>query len=216
MAAGTCLNLIANVSGDAVVPHVLPFVEQHFTSANWRYSLLNRIHSPLFCSPFLHRYREAATLAFGSILEGPKDIQSKIVVALPILLGHMRDPQPAVKDTTAWTLGRIAQRHIQALAAHFPSFVDTMIASLNDPEPRVVSNVCWTINNLAEAFPQTMPNHPLSNYFVRICQGLIICADRGDAEKANLRSSAYETLNAVILSGTQMTFSATLLWLYSF
>ena len=42
------------MSQDEVVEHVMPFVEKHILSADWR-------------------RREAATLSFGSILEGPSD-----------------------------------------------------------------------------------------------------------------------------------------------
>jgi hypothetical protein len=37
-------------------------------------------------------------MAFGSILQGPKEsIEQIIAQALPFLLDHMRDPSPAVK-----------------------------------------------------------------------------------------------------------------------
>lgn len=49
---GLCLSLLAQAVKDNVVPYVLPFVEQNIRSDNW--------HA-----------REAATLAFGSILDGP-------------------------------------------------------------------------------------------------------------------------------------------------
>ncbi|KAI5007624.1 hypothetical protein ZWY2020_057618 [Hordeum vulgare] len=52
MSGGTCLGLIAKAVGDAIVPLVMPFVEANITNPDWH------------C-------REAATFAFGSILDGP-------------------------------------------------------------------------------------------------------------------------------------------------
>jgi hypothetical protein len=56
MAAGTCLGLMARVAKDALTPHVLPFVQENIAKA---------------AAPEDWRFREAATFAFGSILEGP-------------------------------------------------------------------------------------------------------------------------------------------------
>ena len=55
-AAGTCLALCASVAGDAIVPLVMPFVTANIQKADGTESW---------------RFREAATFAFGSILEGP-------------------------------------------------------------------------------------------------------------------------------------------------
>ncbi|KAF9622646.1 hypothetical protein IFM89_032545 [Coptis chinensis] len=52
MAGGTCLGLVARTVGDDIVPLVMPFIEENITKADWR-------------------QREAATYAFGSIMEGP-------------------------------------------------------------------------------------------------------------------------------------------------
>ncbi|CAG8614080.1 2754_t:CDS:10, partial [Ambispora leptoticha] len=91
MAAGTCLALLAQCVEDAVVGPVIPFVENHIRSSEWR-------------------FREAAVMAFGSILEGPdhKMLANLVNQALPVLIEMMKDPSPQVKDTTAWTLGRVS------------------------------------------------------------------------------------------------------------
>lgn len=52
MAAATCLGLLANTVGDPIVEQVIQFVESHIKHADWR-------------------FREAAVMAFGSIMEGP-------------------------------------------------------------------------------------------------------------------------------------------------
>lgn len=52
MAAAICLQLLASCTGNQIVPHVLPFVKENILNADWK-------------------FREAAVMAFGSILEGP-------------------------------------------------------------------------------------------------------------------------------------------------
>jgi hypothetical protein len=52
LAGGTCLGLIARIVDDAIVPLVMPFIKANTTKPDWH------------C-------QEAATFAFGSILEGP-------------------------------------------------------------------------------------------------------------------------------------------------
>lgn len=55
MAAATCLSLLAQCVGNAVIPIVVPFIESNIQNENWR-------------------NREAAVMAFGSILDGPDPI----------------------------------------------------------------------------------------------------------------------------------------------
>jgi importin subunit beta-1 len=52
MAAATCLQLLASVSGNGIIAHVLPFVTEHISNQDWR-------------------FRETACMAFGSIIDGP-------------------------------------------------------------------------------------------------------------------------------------------------
>ena len=54
------------------------------------------------------RYREAATFAFGSILEGPSSEKLVPIVnqGLPFFLNALKDPNSQVRHTTAWTIGK--------------------------------------------------------------------------------------------------------------
>jgi hypothetical protein len=93
MAAGTCLALCASVAEDAVVPLVMPYVTANIQKTD---------------GPESWRAREAATFAFGSILEGPGvDTLGQLVQSgLGFLLTALKqDPSAYVKDTTAWTIG---------------------------------------------------------------------------------------------------------------
>ena len=58
-------------------------------------------------SPEDWRFREGATFAFGSILEGPS-VETLAQLArsgLGFLLSALKDANPSVKNTTAWTIG---------------------------------------------------------------------------------------------------------------
>lgn len=130
MAAGTCLSLLAQCVEDAVVAPVIPFVENHIRHSDWR-------------------FREAAVMAFGSILEGPehKLLANLVNQALPVLIEMMRDPSPQVKDTTAWTLGRVSELLIECIKpdVHLNPLITALVFGLKD-SPRIVSNCCWVIN----------------------------------------------------------------------
>jgi len=53
------------------------------------------------------RCREAATFAFGSILEGPEPekLVQLVNMGLPFFLSALKDPNSQVRHTTAWTIG---------------------------------------------------------------------------------------------------------------
>lgn len=151
-AAGVCLMLLATCCEDDVVPHVLPFIKEHIQSPDWR-------------------YRDASLMAFGSILEGPELNQLKPLVsqvsqgstfssltvllvhvsklsvspqAMPTLINLMKDPSVVVRDTTAWTVGRICELLPEAAIndVYLAPLLQCLIEGLG-AEPRVASNVCW-------------------------------------------------------------------------
>ncbi len=72
-AAGVCLMLLATCCEDDIVPHVLPFIKEHIKTQTGR-------------------YRDAAVMAFGCILEGPEPNQLKplVIQAMPTLIELVR------------------------------------------------------------------------------------------------------------------------------
>jgi importin subunit beta-1 len=141
MAAATCLSLLANCVGDLIVQPVIPFVEQNIQSPDWR-------------------FREAAVMVFGSILEGPKPelLQPLVQQALPILLELIRDPVLSVKDTAAWTLGRISDLLVSALQpeGNLQAIITAVVNGLSD-SPRVAANCCWVrlcVKRLTKVFDE--------------------------------------------------------------
>ncbi|CAG8731428.1 9975_t:CDS:2, partial [Racocetra fulgida] len=161
MAAGTCLALLAQCVEDAVVAPVIPFIENHIRNNDWR-------------------FREAAVMAFGSILEGPehKLLANLVNQALPVLIDMMRDPSPQVKDTTAWTLGRVSELLIECIKpdVHLHPLITALVYGLKD-SPRIVSNCCWALMSLSDQFGSketAQPSYHLSAYFEGIITALYL------------------------------------------
>lgn len=188
MAAGTCLGLVARTVGDAIVPLVMPFVEDKILKPDWH------------C-------REAATYAFGSILEGPtvEKLSPLVNAGLDFLLNAMKDENSHVKDTTAWTLGRIFEfLHSPATGfsvispANLQRVLGVLLESIKD-SPNVAEKVCGAIYYLAQGYEDAGSSSSLlSQYLPSIISGLITTAERTDGGDSKLRSSAYETLNEVV------------------
>lgn len=195
-AAGVCLMLMATCCEDDIVPHVLPFVNDNIKHPDWR-------------------YRDAAVMAFGSILEGPDPSNLKTVVeqALPMLIELMADESVIVRDTVAWTIGRVCELNSDAVINenYLKPLLEALVKGLA-AEPRVATNVCWAFNSLAEAAydsaeiredgsePET---YALSKYFEVIVHKLLETTERSDGNVANLRSAAYEALMELVKNSPQ-------------
>uniref|UniRef100_A0A1B6BYM1 Importin N-terminal domain-containing protein n=1 Tax=Clastoptera arizonana TaxID=38151 RepID=A0A1B6BYM1_9HEMI len=190
-AAGVCLMLLATCCEDDIVPYVLPFVKDNIKSSDWR-------------------YRDAALMAFGSILGGldAQTLRPLVEQAMPTLIELMYDTSVVVRDTAAWTFGRICE--IIPEAAINPQYLKPLLESLINglkAEPRVAGNVCWAFTGLAEASyeaaettdEQGQPEtYCLSQYFDFIIQQLLATTDRADGAQANLRPAAYEALMEMV------------------
>lgn len=133
------------------------------------------------------RYRDAALMAFGSILEGPDAACMKPIAeqAMQMLIEAMQDESVVVKDTAAWTIGRVCEliSDVAINEAYLRPLLETLVTGLS-AEPRVAANVCWAFNSLAEAamddavsnmesYGDTPPTYCLSNYFDVIVQKLL-------------------------------------------
>jgi len=190
-AAGVCLMLLATCCEDDIVPHVLPFVKDNIKHADWR-------------------HRDAALMSFGSILEGPDPAQLKPLVeqAMPMLIELMKDGSVVVKDTAAWTIGRVCELIPEAAIspATLQPLLEALVTGLAS-EPRVASNVCWAFTSLADAAyeqaecgdeEETPATYCLSAFFSPIVEKLLWTTDREDAGASNLRAAAYEALMEMV------------------
>jgi importin subunit beta-1 len=187
--ASVCLMLLATCCEDDIVPHVLPFITENIKSQNWR-------------------YRDAALMVFSSILGGleAQTLKPLVEQAMPTLIQLMYDTNVIVRDTTAWTIGRICEVIPQAVID--PQFLEPLLQALLQQlkaEARVASNVCWAFTGLSQAAydaalmdeddPET---YCLSKYFEYIVQRLLETTDRPDGGQSNLRAAAYEALMEMI------------------
>jgi importin subunit beta-1 len=188
MAGGTCLGLVARTVGDDIVPLVMPFIEENISKPDWR-------------------RREAATYAFGSILEGPSPgkLAPIVNVALNFMLAALaRDPNNHVKDTTAWTLGRIFEFLHGAVVEtsvitqeNCQQILTVLLQSMKDV-PNVAEKACGALYFLAQGYEDEGSVSPLTPFFQDIFQMLLFVTHREDATESNLRTAAYEALNEVV------------------
>ncbi|MQL83796.1 hypothetical protein Taro_016284 [Colocasia esculenta] len=195
MAGGTCLGLVARTVGDDIVPLVMPFIEENINKPDWR-------------------QREAATYAFGSILEGPSPDKLTDIVkhALNFMLtALMKDQNNHVKDTTAWTLGRIFE-FLHGSTMETPvithencqQILTVLLHSMKDV-PNVAEKACGALYFLAQGYEDVGAASPLSPFFQDIVQALLAVTHREDAGESRLRTAAYETLNEVVRCSTDET-----------
>jgi importin subunit beta-1 len=193
--SGICIMLLAQCCGDAIIDLILPFITQHFTNPDWH-------------------YREAAIMAFGSILEGPTKQKLLLLVeqAIQPLIVTLSDSHPAIKDTAAWAIGRVCDtcEGIVTREQTLSMLLPALSSALQD-QPRVATNVCWAISSLVKASfkvaveqggavdekgtPQTFI---LSSVFQNMVSELIKTSERTDSEANNLRIAAYEALMELI------------------
>lgn len=183
MAAATCLQLLASVCGSTIIPLVLPFIEEHIRNADWR-------------------YRETSCMAFGSIIDGPdpSEMASLVSMALPTLLELVSDPIINVKDTAAWTLGRICENLLDVIKPEeFQSITQAIIIGLND-NAKIAGSCAWAITCIAEQLGTK--NHSqstcnLSMYFEALLTALMNAAQKTDQD-TNFQQSAFEAISVLI------------------
>ena len=164
MAAGTCLQLFASVTGNKIVNYVLPFIQENINNPDWR-------------------FRETAAMAFGCIIEGPEpsELAALVTSALPVLITVCSDPVIQVKDTAVWTLGRICEFMLDVIQPQeFESIVKSLVLGLDD-NPKIVQISAWSIQNIARqlgAASNQDESCGLSPYFDNLVTALMNSAQK--------------------------------------
>ncbi|KAL8943884.1 MAG: hypothetical protein Q9216_000778 [Gyalolechia sp. 2 TL-2023] len=182
-AAYQCLQLFAQTVGGDIVQTVLGFVERNLRHTDWH-------------------WRDAAVSAFGAIMEGPdeKMLEPLIKQALPVLIQMMDDTAVQVKDSAAYTLGRICENVSDAIdpQTHLAPLVGSLFTGLSS-NPKMAGSCCWALMNLADRFagePGANVN-PLSAHFPDSVTHILRVTESPEGD-AQLRMAAYEVLNAFV------------------
>jgi importin subunit beta-1 len=161
MAASYCLGVLAQAVQDTIVPAVIPFIEAHIRSTDWH-------------------HREAAVMAFSCILDGPDPTVLNPLVnqALPILIDMMNDSELHVKDTVAWTLGKVCDVLVSTIHPdiHLFNLVTALVHGLQD-SPRIAANCCWALQNLVDGmgayYDDPDRSFCMSAYYEGVIQALL-------------------------------------------
>ncbi|KAK8846795.1 hypothetical protein IAR55_005883 [Kwoniella newhampshirensis] len=196
MAAAVCLELLAQNVGDDIVQPVVPFVEAGITQPDWQ-------------------RREAAVMAFGSILDGPDatTLAPLVTQALGALIGMMQsDPSLQVRDTVAWTLSKITDHMLEVIdpSVHLRNLITALVIGLN-ASPRTCNSCCSALNNLVSQISQPtdllsdeLQTSAMSEYYSGILKELMPIAER-PSNHANSRSAAYQTIATFLAASANDT-----------
>lgn len=184
MAAALCLLLYAATTGMYVVQPTLQFFASNVGGADWR-------------------QREAAVMAFGSILEGSDTemLGNAVQQALGSILALMGDPTLQVADTALWCVGRITEHALFSLNEQLdlPPVLEALLTGLG-AHPMVAVNCCWSLINILEQVCAKAPEQdslPMLVVYPLFVPALVQLSSRGDNEY-NARALAYEALLAFV------------------
>lgn len=177
-AGAMCLENVSITVGALIVPHVMPFVEQNIGSENWR-------------------MRDAAIVAFASILDGPTTevIATFVTQAVPVLLQAFRDPNVVVRDSATHAISKICNLHSSAIPGEMLlNIIQGLIEKLSE-QPRVAAHSCFAIFYIAQsvrgdANVEVPETNVLSPAMLPLLQALLNTTDRQDSVDSNLRISA--------------------------
>ena len=200
-AANICLMLLSSCVADDIIPHVMPFINENISSHNWQ-------------------FRDAAVMAFGSIVDGSTQEKLKPIIeqSMSMFIQLLKDQNTTVRDSATWTIGRMCESVPEAVITEvsLQPLLEGLVMGLSD-EPRVANNACWSLSSIAVAAmdlirPQDdedaiVETYCLSKYFEPIIEKLLTTTERGDANQNNLRSAAYEALMEMIKNSPKDCYS---------
>ncbi|KAL5611441.1 hypothetical protein BROUX41_000949 [Berkeleyomyces rouxiae] len=182
-AAYQCLSLYAQSIRSPILSHVLTFVEGNIRSEDWH-------------------LRDAAVSAFGAVMEGPEDKVLEPIVrnGLGALIEMMGDSNLIVKDSTAYTLGRITESCPEAIdpATHLEPLLKALFSGLAT-HPKMAASCCWAMMNIADRFAGdiTAQQNALTPHFNQSLQQLLEMSGQVTCESST-RTAVYEVINAFV------------------
>ena len=187
-AAAICMSLLAQVLKNDIVPLTFPFIKTNIGNPNWR-------------------NKEAATMAFAQILEGPerKVLMPIVKKAFPLLLNMMKDQSRVTQDSAAWTIGKICEELPEVIDDKLlPELMRALKFGLGY-NPSTAEHVCWAIRTLAEKVQIQGNTSPLSKYFTTFVTDLLKVTRRTDGT-GMLATAAYNTIVTLINGAAPDTY----------
>jgi importin subunit beta-1 len=208
-AAALCLTALSRVVGDPVQAAVMPFVQQHVSSPDWR-------------------RREAAVTAFGALLDcpAPETVLPIAAGALTSLLGLLKDPSLPVRRSAAYCLGIMfetlhlpsepQQPQLVPAGETLANVLGALTSTLASDDVRVADSAIWALDKLVQAYGDLAEEvvraaadgdstaaaaTPLSPFFKALVEALLRASERPDASK--LRLDAYDALCDTLQAATQ-------------
>jgi importin subunit beta-1 len=180
--ASCCMQLCARAVGDAILEFTMPLISGNIRQPDW------------------HK-REAATYAFGAIMEGCSEqaISQVTLQSLPVLVEMVKSEQHGkTKETAAWTLSRVTEFQFNVIP---PPALDQVITAaltgLSDPSGGVCHQCCSILERVAKSQDDQddAPTNVLSKYFSAVLQQLTVASGRADHQEHNLRLASHEAIN---------------------
>jgi importin subunit beta-1 len=182
-AAYQCLQLYSQCIGRNIMQFVVPFVQNSIENSDWH-------------------QREAAVSALGAIMEGPDEetLPPMVKDALPVILQKMQDDNIHVRDSAAFTIGRICEIIPTAIDpdTQLPTLIDALFTGLSH-NPRLATSCCWALMSIADNFcgdPGCQTN-ALSPHFKNAVTAILSLTEKPEAN-GQLRVAAYEVLNTFV------------------
>jgi importin subunit beta-1 len=143
--AAAAVSLFAQVAENAVLGPVLQFVETNIRGENWN-------------------QREAAVMAFGSVMDGPEPstLQPLVSQAFPFLITMLSDGNAAVRESTSWALARSTELIPKGFQpdTHLGPLIGGLMSTLRDSRSATIQNCAWTIQNVAGIIGARRPDDP--------------------------------------------------------
>ena len=181
--AATCLELISLTVEGLVVPHVMPYVQQHIQSQEWR-------------------LRDAAIVAFMTILDGPstEDIGQFVDQSIQVMLQSFSDEHAVVRGSAVHCVRKICSFHLSSLSSEKLTAILTAVDQKLTDKPSIAAAACSVIYEIGQNLKviPPPPTNILSPCLVQLMKDLLMVTERSDAAEHNIRVVAMSAAGAII------------------
>lgn len=196
MAASTCLSLVCACLGDKILNNhdIITFIQNGISSSLWN-------------------HKEAALMAFGSLLEIPQKelLDSAVKDMLPTLLMIIdTESLEIVLDSATWVLGKIFDYYHHIVPVNsVGSITATLCKLILSRNANVVNNCSWALMNLVIQFgsleeeDELLSNYssninPVSPFIREIISTLLKTTSRSDIDFGSVSTAIFQCAHGVI------------------